>query len=81
MMKKTVQEVIRAVGGTDNIKSCTNCMTRLRLTLSDHSSVDRAKIKTIKGVFGVIEADKQFQLVLGPAKAQQASDIVNLLIA
>ncbi|MCP5077642.1 MAG: PTS transporter subunit EIIB [Psychromonas sp.] len=30
---KTVQEVNYAVGGKENISSCTNCMTRLRLAL------------------------------------------------
>lgn len=80
-MEKTIQEVIKAVGGKDNITSCTNCMTRLRLTLKDDNIADRAQVKSIAGVFGIIEADQQFQIVLGPGKAQKASDALNLLVA
>ncbi|PKF62887.1 hypothetical protein CW745_05555 [Psychromonas sp. psych-6C06] len=80
-MEQTVQEVINAVGGSNNISSCTNCMTRLRLTLNDDSNVDRAKVKAISGVFGIIEADEQFQIVLGPGKAQKAADTLNKLVA
>lgn len=80
-MEKTIQAVIDAVGGKDNISSCTNCMTRLRLTLNDDSNADRTQVKSISGVFGIIEADQQFQIVLGPGKAQKAAEILNQLVA
>ena len=80
-MEKTIQEVINAVGGKENISSCTHCMTRLRLTLKDDSSANHAQVKKIAGVFGVIEADQQFQIVLGPRKAQKASEALNELVA
>lgn len=80
-MEKTIQEVISAVGGKENISACTNCMTRLRLTLKDDNVADRAQVKSITGVFGVIEADEQFQIVFGPGKAQKAADTLNQLVA
>lgn len=80
-MEKIIQEVIDAVGGKDNIDSCTNCMTRLRLSLKDDTCADRAQIKSIAGVFGIIEADNQFQIVLGPGKAQKAAEVLNKLVA
>lgn len=80
-MEKIIQDIITAVGGRENINSCTNCLTRLRLTLKNSSIADHAKIKRITGVFGIIEADQQFQIVLGPNKAQKASEILNKLVA
>ena len=80
-MEKIVQEVISAVGGKENISSCTNCMTRLRLTLKDDSSANHALVKSIAGVFGIIEADDQLQIVFGPGKAQKAAETLNKLVA
>ena len=80
-MEETIQQVITAVGGKGNIESCTNCMTRLRLSLKDVASANHAQVKSITGVFGIIEADDQFQIVLGPGKAQKAAEILNQLVA
>ncbi len=78
-MDKIIEEVVVAVGGEGNIEACTNCMTRLRLTLKDDSNVDRQQIKAITGVFGLVEAEEQFQLILGPGKASAAADKMNEL--
>ncbi|PKG39901.1 PTS transporter subunit EIIB [Psychromonas sp. Urea-02u-13] len=80
-MEETIQEVINAVGGKDNIDSCTNCMTRLRLSLKDKNNADHLQIKRISGVFGVIETDQQLQIVLGPGKAQKAAEVLKNLVA
>lgn len=80
-MEKVVQEVISAVGGAENINHCTNCLTRLRLLLKDESRVVAKQVKGIKGVFGVVQADGQYQIVLGPKKAQQAAELVKKQIA
>ncbi|WP_413701375.1 PTS transporter subunit EIIB [Psychromonas sp. KJ10-10] len=79
-MEKIVQEVISAVGGTENINHCTNCLTRLRLLLKDESLVATKQVKAIKGVFGVVQAEGQYQIVLGPKKAQQATELVKTQI-
>lgn len=55
-------------------------MTRLRLTLRERSLVDHAKLK-IPSVMGVIEGNDQLQIVLGPGKAQTASEMMNILLA
>ncbi len=76
-MEKTIQEVLAAIGGEANISKCENCMTRLRLTLKDDSCADRDKVKAITGVFGLIEAEEQFQIILGPGKAKQTAELIN----
>tara|TARA_R110001583_G_scaffold26571_4_gene95785 strand:- start:29452 stop:29694 length:243 start_codon:yes stop_codon:yes gene_type:complete len=80
-MEKIIQEVMSAVGGAENINNCTNCLTRLRLLLKDESCVETKQVKAIKGVFGVVQADGQYQIVLGPGKAQKAAELLKKQIA
>ena len=72
-----VQEILNAIGGKNNVIKCGNCMTRLRLTLHDDSLANRDTIKRIAGVMGLVESDDQFQIVLGPGKAQTAAEMMN----
>lgn len=50
-------------------------MTRLRLTLRDESRADSAAIPIDSRRNGVIVSDEQFQVVLGPGKAQTAAEM------
>ena len=55
-------------------------MTRLRLTLKDGGLADHSRIKSIRGVLGVVGSADQLQIVLGPGKVQQvAAEMENLL--
>ncbi len=72
--------ILQAIGGANNIKQCGNCMTRLRLTLVNEQLVDKAAIKQVAGVLGVIESDEQLQIVLGPGKAQTAAEMMNQIL-
>jgi len=76
----TVAQLLSAVGGSSNISRCGNCMTRLRLSLANNSLADQSVLKTIPGVMGVVESDEQFQIILGPGKAQQAAEMMNQLL-
>ncbi|MFQ2050577.1 PTS transporter subunit EIIB [Aeromonas veronii] len=76
-----VGQIIQAIGGRDNITNCGHCMTRLRLSLADSLYADRDTIKRIAGVMGVIESDNQFQIVLGPGKAQTACEMMNGMLS
>ncbi|MDG3031451.1 PTS transporter subunit EIIC [Vibrio parahaemolyticus] len=76
----TVSQLLSAVGGSSNVSKCGNCMTRLRLSLANNGLADQSVIKQIPGVIGVVENDEQFQIILGPGKAQQAAEMMNQLI-
>lgn len=78
--QEMIVQILRAIGGANNVVQCGNCMTRLRLTLRDNSLADKTVIKQITGVMGVIESDSQFQIVLGPGKAHVAAEIMNKLL-
>ncbi len=60
------KQIIEVIGGKDNIKSCTHCVTRLRFVLNDDGKFDLAKAEKISGVLGVVQASGQYQFVLGP---------------
>ncbi|OON85692.1 hypothetical protein BXO88_11440 [Oribacterium sp. C9] len=58
-------EVIKNIGGADNVKALTHCVTRLRFVLKDTSKADKEKLESIDGVMKVIEAGGQTQVVIG----------------
>lgn len=63
----TVQMVLDAVGGSQNIKAAYHCMTRLRLNLVDLEKVDAAALKAATGVLGSVEAEGELQVIIGPS--------------
>lgn len=58
-------EIIKYIGGEENILGLTHCATRLRFTLKDDGVADKDKIKAIKGVLGVAQNGGQFQIIIG----------------
>lgn len=59
------QAVVEAVGGSQNIVSITNCMTRLRFVLKDDSIPNADVVKAIDGVKGVMNQGGQYQVIIG----------------
>lgn len=76
--KELAIEIIDKVGGKTNVISATNCMTRLRMKISDISLVKMDELKAIDGVLGVVQGDT-LQVVLGPGKASRVADEVAVL--
>lgn len=76
-----IEQILLLVGGSKNIIICGNCMTRLRLTLKDRQQIRFDELKKIPGVMGVVNGDDQLQIILGPGKAQTASEMMNTLLA
>lgn len=76
-----LRDILQAVGGAQNIAACGHCMTRLRLTLNQPGESDLARLKSLPGVLGVIDSEAQFQIVLGPGKAQTAAEGMQNLLA
>lgn len=75
-----IEQILLLVGGSKNIIICGNCMTRLRLTLKDRQQIRLDELKKIPGVMGVVNGDDQLQVILGPGKAQTASEMMNALL-
>ncbi|WDH83118.1 beta-glucoside-specific PTS transporter subunit IIABC [Paenibacillus urinalis] len=63
--QKAAQEIIKSVGGVDNVNSVYHCITRLRFELKDHDKVDSHSFKKIEKVMGTNVSGDQFQVIIG----------------
>lgn len=50
----TAKELVKELGGDNNITNVTHCATRLRFILKDESVVDSAKVSKIPGVITTV---------------------------
>ena len=65
--------ILEGLGGSANVKSVDNCITRLRLEINDDNKIDEAKIKS-SGAAGIIRPGKgNIQVIIGP-KVQFVAD-------
>lgn len=65
------KKLIELLGGKENIVSAENCMTRLRVSIKDHSKVQVEAIKDTEGVMGFMDTDEHYvQIILGPGKVR-----------
>lgn len=64
--KKSVEQIIAAVGGKENIEVATHCVTRLRFALHDDSLVDKDALDQNDLVKGQFSSQGQYQVVIGP---------------
>ena len=63
--KASAAEVIKYIGGKENIVSAAHCATRLRLVIADNSKVSKAELENVDGAKGVFEASGQLQIIFG----------------
>ena len=59
------KEILKAVGGEENVTFVTHCMTRLRLNFKDRGIVKDETLTAIPGVVGVKWAGDQCQVIIG----------------
>ena len=76
--KQIATDVLAAVGGAENVKAATNCMTRLRLTLTHKDAVDIDKVKKVKGVLGAQFSGSQFQIIIGQNVPKVLDEFITL---
>ncbi|WP_150266055.1 PTS system trehalose-specific EIIBC component [Paenibacillus tepidiphilus] len=72
--RKDVEDIVRAVGGKENIEVATHCVTRLRFSLYDESKVDAAALDRNELVKGQFSTQGQFQIVIGPGTVDTVYD-------
>lgn len=78
--EKLAAELIKNLGGAENILSATNCMTRLRVQTADKNKIAVDTIKNFEEVSGVYDAGAEFQIILGPGKVSNVTNIVNEIL-
>lgn len=59
------KEILKDVGGKDNIVDVTHCYTRLRFVLKDTKQANKEALLQTEGVISVVESGGQYQVVLG----------------
>lgn len=59
------KDIVKEVGGKENVNSVVNCITRLRFKLKDESKANTEVLKNMDGVVTVMKAGGQYQVVIG----------------
>lgn len=59
------KEILKDVGGKDNIVDVTHCYTRLRFVLKDTKQANKEALLQTEGVISVVGSGGQYQVVLG----------------
>ena len=62
---KLAVDIIKAVGGKENIVKASRCATRLRLVLKETTNEAKENVSALTGVITVVENGGQFQVVIG----------------
>lgn len=60
-----VKLLLEYIGGKDNIKAVTHCVTRMRFVLIDEKKADVKKIESLKSAKGTFTQAGQFQVIIG----------------
>ncbi len=71
------EQILRALGGGDNVLDLEPCITRLRVEVSDPSLVDEAGLRAA-GAIAVVQSGPAIQVIVGPEADNLASDIEDL---
>ena len=63
--EKLAKDIIKNVGGNENVNSLTHCITRLRFKLKDENKANTEVLKNMDGVVTVVQSGGQYQVVIG----------------
>ncbi|MFP7295831.1 beta-glucoside-specific PTS transporter subunit IIABC [Neobacillus niacini] len=63
--QKLAKEIIKNVGGEENVADLYHCATRLRFTLKNDNKANRNAIEQLEGIITVTESGGMFQVVIG----------------
>lgn len=78
--KESAAKIVELVGGNDNIKSVTHCITRVRFFLKDqeiaHNNTEA--VSEVPGVIQVVEAGGQYQVCIGTTVEKMYDEVVAL---
>lgn len=73
--QKISEEIVKAVGGMDNIAGSAHCATRLRIILKDNDKADMEKLDTIDLCKGTFVAGDQLQMIFGAGLVNDVYDV------
>ncbi len=63
-------DILRGIGGEQNILRPENCMTRVRVEVQDDSQLDIPRLKALRRQW-IRKAREQHQLIVGPGRLRR----------
>ena len=69
-------DIIDLVGGKANVNSVAHCITRVRFKLKDEGKANTEAIEKLEGVIKVMQANGQYQVVVGNSKVEDVYEAV-----
>ena len=73
------KEIVKNVGGKENILGLVHCITRLRFTLKDEGKAKDDVLKAMEGVVTVMKSGGQYQVVIGNHVPEVFEDVMELI--
>ncbi len=73
------KEIVKNVGGKENISGLVHCITRLRFTLKDEGKAKDDVLKAMEGVVTVMKSGGQYQMVIGNHVPEVFEDVMELI--
>ncbi|MCC8023754.1 MAG: beta-glucoside-specific PTS transporter subunit IIABC [Clostridium sp.] len=73
------RDIVKHVGGRENVVSLTHCITRLRFKLKDESKGNDEILKNMDGVVTVMKSGGQYQVVIGNHVPEVYAEVMPLL--
>lgn len=73
--EKLARDIVKNIGGKENIKSVTHCITRLRFQLKDEKKANDEVLKNMEGVVTIMHSAGQYQVVIGNHVPQVYADV------
>ncbi len=77
--EELAKNIVKEVGGKENVNSLTNCITRLRFKLKDESKANTDVLKNMDGVVTVMQSGGQYQVVIGNHVPDVRADVDAIL--
>lgn len=71
-------QLLKLIGGKENIAAVSHCMTRMRFVLNDASKADIEGIEKLKSVKGTFTQAGQFQVIIGNEVADFYNDFTKV---
>ncbi|GKZ03056.1 beta-glucoside-specific PTS transporter subunit IIABC [Paraclostridium bifermentans] len=77
--KQLAQDIIKNIGGKENINGLTHCITRLRFKLKDESIANDDVLKNMGDIVTVMKSGGQYQVVIGNHVEAVYKDVVEII--
>lgn len=77
--KKLCENIIKYVGGKDNVSAVVHCVTRLRFTLKDRSKANIEELLKLDEVIDVVSNQVAFQVIIGPQVIDVHGELIQML--